>query len=183
MVKYNKKCTFAADTKKLKYMPRKESGMWYEVHRTPVKGEDGQNIVYVRPKSGMKLNMKQLEDYCERMNYLRYGELSRVMDAFVRVAGRFLAEGYRIDTPIGSFAPKLSLAKQLTDADQVKDRDVRLEGVGVEFYSKVKLLRNGETREREVTIGARNDTDVEIVKGLEAGDEVVIGEAKPGAAQ
>ena len=54
---------------------------------------------------------------------------------------------------------------------------------GVEFYSKVKLLRNGETREREVTIGARNDTDVEIVKGLEAGDEVVIGEAKPGAAQ
>ncbi|ETJ31945.1 Macrolide-specific efflux macA protein, partial [human gut metagenome] len=47
----------------------------------------------------------------------------------------------------------------------------------------VKLLRNGETREREVTIGARNDTDVEIVKGLEAGDEVVIGEAKPGAAQ
>ncbi|MBR0187327.1 MAG: hypothetical protein IJQ09_01920 [Prevotella sp.] len=109
-------------------MPRKESGMWYEVHRTPVKGEDGQNIVYVRPKSGMKLNMKQLEDYCERMNYLRYGELSRVMDAFVRAAGRFLAEGYRIDTPIGSFAPKLSLAKQLTDADQVKDRDVRLEG-------------------------------------------------------
>jgi hypothetical protein len=77
----------------------------------------------------MKLNMKQLEDYCERMNYLRYGELSRVMDAFVRAAGRFLAEGYRIDTPIGSFAPKLSLAKQLTDADQVKDRDVRLEGV------------------------------------------------------
>ena len=105
-------------------MPRKESGMWYEVHRTPIKGEDGQNIVYVRPKSGMKLNMKQLEDYCERMNYLRYGELSRVMDAFVRAAGRFLAEGYRIDTPIGSFAPKLSLAKQLTDADLVKDRDV-----------------------------------------------------------
>ena len=110
-------------------MPRKESGMWYEVHRTPVKGEDGQNIVYVRPKSGMKLNMKQLEDYCERMNYLRYGELSRVMDAFVRVTGRFLAEGYRIDTPIGSFAPKLSLTKQATDANEVKDRDVRLDGV------------------------------------------------------
>ncbi len=34
-----------------------------------------------------------------------------------------------------------------------------------------------------MTIGARNDTDVEIVKGLEAGDEVVIGEAKPRAAQ
>jgi hypothetical protein len=63
-------------------MPRKDHGMWYEVHPTPVKGEDGRNIVYVRPMSGMKLNMKQLEEYCERMNYLRYGELSRAMDDY-----------------------------------------------------------------------------------------------------
>ena len=103
--------------------------MWYEVHPTPVKGGDGKNLVYVRPKSGMKLSMKQLEDYCESNHSLRYGELSRALDVFVRVAGRFLAEGYRIDTPIGSFAPKLSLAKQITDADEVKDCDVRLDGV------------------------------------------------------
>lgn len=47
----------------------------------------------------------------------------------------------------------------------------------------VRLLRNGETREREVSIGARNDTDVEIVKGLEEGDEVIIGEEKSGTGQ
>ncbi|MDF3008687.1 macrolide transporter subunit MacA [Enterobacter kobei] len=47
---------------------------------------------------------------------------------------------------------------------------------------KVTLLRNGETREREVTIGARNDTDVEVTKGLEAGDEVVTGTTTPGVA-
>ncbi len=110
-------------------MPRKNCGMWYEVHPTPVKGDNGRNIMYVRPKSGMKLTMKQLEEYCEHINALRYGELSRAFDAFLRVAGRFLAEGYRIDTPIGSFAPKLSLAKQVTSADEVKDRDVRLDGV------------------------------------------------------
>ena len=46
-------------------MPRKNCGMWYEVHPTPVKGSDGKNLVYVRPKSGMKLTMKELEDYCE----------------------------------------------------------------------------------------------------------------------
>ncbi|SDG66430.1 hypothetical protein SAMN04487901_10742 [Prevotella communis] len=103
--------------------------MWYEVHPTPVKGEDGKNLVYVRPKSGQKLTMKELEEKCEDYNALRYGELSRAFDAFIRVAGRFLAEGYRIETPIGSFAPKLSLAKQVTDASEVKDRDVRLEGV------------------------------------------------------
>lgn len=110
-------------------MPRKNHGMWYEVHPTPMKGADGKNLVYVRPKSGLKLDMKQLEEYCERTNYLRYGELTRALDAFVRAASRFLAEGYRIDTPIGSFAPKLSLTKQVTNADEVKDRDVRLEGV------------------------------------------------------
>ncbi|MGL4430870.1 MAG: macrolide transporter subunit MacA [Silvania sp.] len=48
---------------------------------------------------------------------------------------------------------------------------------------KVKVLRNGETREREVSLGARNDTDVVVVKGLEEGDEVVISETLPGAAQ
>ena len=110
-------------------MPRKNSGMWYEVHPTPVKGEDGKNLVYVRPKRGQKLTMKELEEKCEDYNALRYGELSRAFDAFIRVAGRFLAEGYRIETPIGSFAPKLSLTKQVTDASEVKDRDVRLEGV------------------------------------------------------
>lgn len=73
---------------------------------------------------------------------------------------------------------------QLTDVKNVLTIPLSALGdpVGDNRY-KVKLLRNGETREREVTIGARNDTDVEIVKGLEAGDEVVIGEAKPGAAQ
>ena len=94
-----------------------------------MKGEDGKNLVYVRPKSGQKLTMRQLEDQCERYNALRYGELSRAFEAFIRVAGRYLAEGYRIETPIGTFAPKLSLTKQVTDPDQVKDRDVKLEGV------------------------------------------------------
>lgn len=48
---------------------------------------------------------------------------------------------------------------------------------------KVKVLRNGETREREVTIGERNDTDVVVVKGLEEGEEVVTSEGLPGAAK
>ena len=110
-------------------MPRKNHGMWYEVHPTPVKGENGKNLVYVRPKSGLKLSMKELEEYCSRHYSLRYGELGRAFDAFIQAAGEFLAKGCRVETPIGSFTPKLSLARQITDADDVKDRDVRLEGV------------------------------------------------------
>jgi len=110
-------------------MPRKNKGMWYEVHPTPVKGSDGKNLVYVRPKSGQKITMKELEEYCEHESALRYGELTRAFDVFIRVAGRLMADGYRIETPIGSFAPKLSLTKQITDPKEVKDRDVMLEGV------------------------------------------------------
>ncbi len=54
--------------------------------------------------------------------------------------------------------------------------------VGDNRYN-VRLLRNGEVKTREVTIGARNDTDVEITKGLQEGDEVITGESKPGAAK
>lgn len=52
--------------------------------------------------------------------------------------------------------------------------------VGDNRYN-VNLLRNGEVKAREITIGSRNDTEVEVVKGLEEGDEVVIGEGKAGA--
>ncbi|MFW0765027.1 macrolide transporter subunit MacA [Trabulsiella odontotermitis] len=56
------------------------------------------------------------------------------------------------------------------------------DAVGDNRYN-VRLLRNGEVKDREVTIGARNDTEVEITKGLEEGDEVITGEGKPGAAK
>ncbi|MEG1122367.1 MAG: macrolide transporter subunit MacA [Citrobacter sp.] len=73
---------------------------------------------------------------------------------------------------------------QLTDVKNVLTIPLSALGdpIGNNRYN-VRLLRNGETREREVSIGARNDTDVEIVKGLEEGDEVIISEAKLGAAQ
>lgn len=73
---------------------------------------------------------------------------------------------------------------QLTDVKNVLTIPLSALGdpIGNNRYN-VRLLRNGETREREVVIGARNDTDVEIVKGLEEGDEVITGEGNPGAAK
>ena len=44
-------------------MPRKNKGMWYEVHPTPAKDKDGKNLVYVRPLSGQRMTMKELESY------------------------------------------------------------------------------------------------------------------------
>lgn len=110
-------------------MPRKKGGLLFEVHPTPVKGKDGRNIVYVRPAAGQKLSMKALESYCDKFYGIRFGELTRAMDVFVRAAAELMARGYRIETPIGSFAPKLKLLREVTDASEVKVRDVAFDGV------------------------------------------------------
>lgn len=110
-------------------MPRKKDGMLFEVHPTPVKGKDGKNIVYVRPAGNMKLSMKGLEDYCNRNYHSLYGELGRAFDYFLRAAGEIMAMGYRIETPIGSFAPRLRLLREITDPDEVTGRDVVFDGV------------------------------------------------------
>jgi len=55
------------------------------------------------------------------------------------------------------------------------------EPVGDNRY-KVSVLRNGETRDREITIGMRNDTQVQIATGLTEGEEVVIGKSTAGSA-
>ena len=110
-------------------MPRKKDGMLYEVHPTPAKGKDGKNIVYVRPAAKHKITMKGLEDFCCSSYNARYGELTMAFSYFLRAAGELMARGYRIETPIGSFAPRLKLMREVTDSDEVTDADVRFDGV------------------------------------------------------
>lgn len=54
------------------------------------------------------------------------------------------------------------------------------EPVGENRYN-VTVLRNGETKVREVTIGSRNDTEVQIIKGVDEGDEIVTGQLSDGS--
>ena len=110
-------------------MPRKKDGMLFEVHPTPSKGKDGKNIVYVRPAMNYKLTMQGLEDFCNRNYHSPYGEMMRAFDYFLRAAGELMAMGYRVETPIGSFAPRLKLLREITDPDEVTARDVVFDGV------------------------------------------------------
>lgn len=75
------------------------------------------------------MTMSGVEDFCSRNYGLRYGELSRAFDVFLRAASELMVMGYRVDTPIGSFAPRLALTREITDPDEVKPRDIRLNGV------------------------------------------------------
>ena len=111
-------------------MPRKKGGLPYEVHPTPAKGKDGKNIMYVKPARGYKMNMNDVDQFCSRGGYgMREGELSRAFEVFMSAAAELMSMGYRIDTTIGSFAPKLALRREITDADEVKNSDVILNGV------------------------------------------------------
>ena len=132
-------------------MPRKKTGFLYEVHPTPAKGKDGGNIVYARPARGMKLDIEAVDDYCATRHCLRSGELKLALEEFLKAAGALMARGYRIDTPLGSFAPKLALKREVTDADDVKDSDVVLDGVeytpGKRWNEAIgKWMFNGFTR-------------------------------------
>jgi hypothetical protein len=44
-------------------------------------------------------------------------------------ASELMSMGYRIDTTIGSFTPKLALKREITDANDVRNSDVMLDGV------------------------------------------------------
>lgn len=103
--------------------------MPYEVHPTPVKGKDGRNIVYAKPASGLKMTIDQIDQYCSKYSVLRPGELKLVMGEFLRLASEKLAQGVRIETPIGSFAPRLKLTREVTCAEDVRNSDVTLDGI------------------------------------------------------
>ena len=61
------------------------------------------------------------------MKYIQ--ELMRAFDYFFRAASELMAMGYRVETPIGSFAPRLKLLREITDPDEVTGRDVVFDGV------------------------------------------------------
>jgi len=112
-------------------MPRKKDGMPFEVYPTPMKGKDGRNILFARPAGGrhMRITEKEIDEYVAKYSLLNRGQLRLVFEEFKHWAAEMLARGYRIDTPIGSFAPRLRMKKEFTDPNKVGHNDVELDGV------------------------------------------------------
>ena len=105
--------------------------MPFEVYPTPVRGKDGKNILFARPQGGphKRITIEQIDEYCAKYSILSRGHLKLVMEEFKHWASELLAQGYRIETPIGSFAPKLKMKREFTDPDEVGHDDVELDGV------------------------------------------------------
>lgn len=110
-------------------MPRKKEGMPFEVHPGPRKAANGEKLLYAIPKSGMKKTLQELEDFYRYKYSFRHGDMTRLFEAFRDIASMVMSMGYRIETPIGVFSPKLGMKRKLTNPDEVKHDDVRLEGI------------------------------------------------------
>ena len=132
-------------------MPRKTNGIEFEIHPRPTKGEDGKPLLYVRPAKGRKKSFKQLEDFCNKYRNLRTGELQMMFDVVIDVVGLWLSDGYRVETPIGSFAPKLKLLGEHTDPKTIHGRDI--EYAGIEFIPSKEFIKEGGKRKSEAQVG------------------------------
>ena len=62
-----------------------------------------------------------------------------VFDVVIDVVGLWLSDGYRVETPIGSFAPKLKLLGEHTDPKTIHGRDI--EYAGIEFIPSKEFIK------------------------------------------
>ena len=125
-------------------MPRKTDGIEFEIHPRPTKGEDGKPLLYVRPAKGRKKSFKELENFCNKYRGLRTGELQQVMDVLMEVVALWVSDGYRVETPLGSFAPKLKLLGEHTDPKTIHGRDVVY--AGLYHHPRLHDIQRSEAR-------------------------------------
>ena len=110
-------------------MPRKTDGIEFELNPGPQKDEQGKALLYARLSTKKKLSFKQLDHYSVEHHHTAKGELEACFTKFLNAAALWFHEGYRIETPIGSFAPKVKLMGEHTEPKTVTGRDVKYNGV------------------------------------------------------
>ena len=116
--------------------------MPFEAHPSPKNAENGEKLLYVKPQSGLVRTLDEFETLFKDKYSLRQGDMERVFDAMLDGVPEWLAMGYRIETPIGFFAPKLKLKRQITNPDDIQHDDVELESI--EFLPTKSFIKNLE---------------------------------------
>lgn len=127
-------------------MPRKTNGMPFELYTRPTNGEDGKPLLYVRPAAPYKRTMKDVENYSGYRGVSK-GLVNIAFDTFMEVCCDWLAEGYRVETPLGTFAPKIKLEGEFTAPAKVKGKNVKFAGIELipskHFVTMVKRKQKG----------------------------------------
>lgn len=150
-------------------MPRKNKGMFFELHPRPTKGEDGKPLLYARPAASYKKTMRDVKD-----NYafrgINTGMLDVVFDTFMDICSKWLAEGYRVETPLGTFSPKIKLEGDFTDPSKVQAADVQYAGIEMtpskRFVKSVHSHLDGFRRKTNVVGNAQMHDDAFMAEAL-----------------
>ena len=123
-------CIFVAESiTERKIMPRKTNGMPFEVHRSPKADEDGRVLLYAAPQSNRTKDFDEIEGWLSISNSVRKGDLLRAFAAFLDECSLWLSKGYRVQTPLGVFSPKIGLKRKVTNPREVRHDDAEFKGI------------------------------------------------------
>lgn len=111
------------------YMYIPDEGIVFELNPGPHKDDEGRPLLYAIPEKGRKFSFASVARDAVDRHLALSGEMERTFNAFFETAGMMLSRGYRVVTPIGSFAPKLRMKGDFTDPDAVKGSDVEFAGI------------------------------------------------------
>ncbi|MBQ9654833.1 MAG: hypothetical protein IJV38_02290 [Prevotella sp.] len=128
-------------------MPRKKNGIPFVLQPRPTKGADGKPLLYAHLEPGRKLTLDWLDEEFRGQGRYQPGDVRRMMEIFAVVTSRYIADGYRIETPLGTFAPKLKMTGEFTDPAMVGNGNVDMTGIeytpSAFFKRKVKQYDRG----------------------------------------
>lgn len=123
-------------------MPRKTNGILFELQPRPTKGDDGNALLYAQPVITRKYDLKDIDDFCAKYRHTSRGEILRLFRLLEEVTTMWLRDGNRVETPFGSFAPKLKLIGEHTDATKVTSRDIMYGGI--EFIPSKQFVKDAD---------------------------------------
>ena len=110
-------------------MPQKTDGILFELHPRPTRDEEGRPLLYAQAVIGRKYTIDDIDDFCAKYRHTSRGEILRLCGLLEEVTASWLRQGNRVETPFGSFAPKLKLLGDHADPRKVTGGDVMYGGV------------------------------------------------------
>jgi len=125
-------------------MPKKKDGMLFELLPRPTKGEDGKPLLYPRPAIGFKYTIQSIDEFCSKYRGASSGDVIRLFEMMLDVASWLMRDGSRLETPLGSFAPKLKLDGDYTDPNKVQSKNVSF--AGIEFIPSKRFEMSVEDK-------------------------------------
>lgn len=126
-------------------MPRKTDGVLFELQPRPTKGSDGKPLLYAQPVIERRFDLDDIDEFCTKYRHTSKGEMLRFADLLEEVVTMWLRQGHRVETPFGSFAPKLKLLGEHTEPGRVLGNDVIYNGI--EFIPAKQFVKDADCSE------------------------------------